>query len=72
MALPASARQDKRALAASTFDLTEAEAKKLQLLYDACQRDVGVANRWRSRVVAQWITFDRPLSDEFARDLAGT
>ena len=54
------------------FDLTEAEAKKLQLLYDACQRDVGVANRRRSRVVAQWITFDRPLSDEFARDLAGT
>ena len=69
-ALRTAVRADKKAYVASVLNLTDAEAKKFWPLYDAYQRDVDMANRQRSRAVEQWIGFDRPLSDEFARNLA--
>jgi Spy/CpxP family protein refolding chaperone len=69
-ALRTAVRADKKAYVASVLSLTDAEAKKFWPLYDAYQRDVDMANRQRARAVEQWIGFDRPLSDEFARNLA--
>jgi len=69
-ALRTAIKADKKAYVASALNLTDAEAKKFWSLYDAYQRDVDMANRQRSRAVEQLIGFDRPLSDEFARNLA--
>ncbi len=69
-ALRASVRADKKALVASTLQLTDAEAKKFWPLYDAYQRDIDVANRERALVVKDLVGADKPLSNLYARNLA--
>jgi Spy/CpxP family protein refolding chaperone len=69
-ALRASVQADRRALVASTLDLTEAEAKKFWPAYEAYQRSLDAANRRRVVVVEELIGTDRPLSDLHAKNLS--
>jgi Spy/CpxP family protein refolding chaperone len=69
-ALRTAVRADKKALVASTLNLTEAEAKKFWPIYDAYQRDLDLANRQRALAVEAVVTLDRPISDLYARNLA--
>ena len=69
-ALRAAARADKKALVASTLQLTEAEAKKFWPLYDAYQRKVDTANRERALVVEDLLSVSKPISDLYAKSLA--
>src|SRR6266852_354953 len=69
-ALRDAVRSDKKALVASTLNLTPAEAKKFWPVYDAYQRDVDLANRRRSVTLEGLIGLDKPASDLYARSLA--
>ena len=69
-ALRAAVRTDKKALVASTLQLTDAEAKKFWPLYDAYQRAVDVANRERALVIEDIVEANKPVSDLYARNLA--
>ena len=69
-ALRAAVRSDKKALVASTLQLTEAEAKKFWPIYDSYQRTVDVANRERTLVIVDIVELNKPASDLYARDLA--
>ena len=69
-ALRNAVRTDKRALVASTLQLTDVEAKRFWPVYDAYQRDVDLANRRRNVVVTTLIGTDKPPSDLYARNLA--
>ncbi len=69
-ALRDAVRSDKKALVASTLNLTPAEAKKFWPVYDAYQRDVDLANRRRSVTLEALIGLDKPASDLYARNLA--
>jgi hypothetical protein len=69
-ALRAAVKADKRALVASTLQLTDAEAKKFWPLYDAYQRTLDATNRQRNLVVVDLVALDKPLSDLYARTLA--
>ena len=63
-------RADKKALVASTLNLTAAEAKKFWPIYDAYQRDLEMANRQRALAVEAVVTLDKPISDPYAKNLA--
>jgi Spy/CpxP family protein refolding chaperone len=69
-ALRASVRADKKALVASTLNLTQAEAKKFWPIYDAYQRDLDLSNRQRALALQGVITLDRPMSDLYAKSLS--
>jgi Spy/CpxP family protein refolding chaperone len=69
-ALRTAVRADRKALVASTLNLTEAEAKKFWPLYDAYQRALDVINRQRVLAVEGLIALDKPISDLYARTLA--
>lgn len=69
-ALRAAVRSDKKALVASTLQLTDAEAKKFWPIYDAYQRAVDVANRERALVIEDIVEMNKPASDLYARNLA--
>jgi hypothetical protein len=69
-ALRNAVRADKKALVASTLNLTDAEAKKFWPLYDGYQRDVDLANRRRNVVLEVLISRDKPFTDLYARNLA--
>ncbi len=69
-ALRAAVRADKKALVASTLNLTQAEAKKFWPIYDAYQRDLDLSNRQRALALQGVITLDRPISDLYARSLS--
>ena len=69
-ALRTAVRADKKALVASTLNLTAAEAKKFWPIYDAYQRDLDLANRQRTLAVEAVITLSKPISDLYARNLA--
>jgi Spy/CpxP family protein refolding chaperone len=69
-ALRDAVRSDKKALVASTLNLTPAEAKKFWPVYDAYQRDVDLANRRRNLAVQALIGLDKAPSDLYARNLA--
>lgn len=69
-ALRAAVRSDRKALVASTLQLTDAEAKKFWPLYDAYQRRVATANRERALVVEGLVSANRPISDLYAKNLA--
>jgi hypothetical protein len=69
-ALRNAVRADKKALVASTLNLTDAEAKKFWPLYDAYQRDVDLANRRRNVTLEGLIGLDKPPSDLYAKNLA--
>jgi Spy/CpxP family protein refolding chaperone len=69
-ALRTAVRADKKALVASTLDLTEAEARKFWPIYDAYQRDLDLSNRQRALALQGVITLDKPISDLYARNLS--
>jgi Spy/CpxP family protein refolding chaperone len=69
-ALRTAVRADKKALVASTLQLTDAEAKKFWPIYDAYQRSLDAANRRVALVVEDLVELNRPLSDAYARNLA--
>ena len=69
-ALRASVRADKKALVASTLNLSEAEAKKFWPIYDAYQRDLDMINRRRVVAIEGLLARDKPLSDIYAKTLA--
>ena len=69
-ALRAAVRTDKKALVASTLQLTDAEAKKFWPLYDAYQRKVDLANRERAVALEGVIGATKPVSDLYAKNLA--
>ncbi len=68
-ALRAAVRADKKALVASTLNLTPAEAKNFWPLYDAYQRALDRSNRQRSVALEGAISRDRPASDLYAKNL---
>jgi len=69
-ALRAAARSDKRALVASTLNLTDKEGKRFWPLYDNYQRVLDSTNQRRVVVVERLIALDTPISDLYARTLA--
>jgi Spy/CpxP family protein refolding chaperone len=66
----AAVKADKKALVASTLNLTPAEAKKFWPLYDAYQRSLDAANRRRAVAFETLVTMDKPITDLQARNLA--
>lgn len=68
-ALRAAVRADKKALVASTLNLTPAEAKKFWPVYDEYQRNLDMTNRRRVVAVEGLLAQDRPQSDLYARNL---
>jgi hypothetical protein len=69
-ALRAAVRADKKAIVASTLQLTDAEAKKFWPIYDAYQRDLDMFNQRRNSAVIDLVALDRPISDLYAKNLA--
>ncbi len=69
-ALRTAAQKDKRALVASTLNLTDAEAKKFWPIYDKYQRDFDMLNRERNTTLEGLVARDRPMSDLYAKTLA--
>jgi len=69
-ALRTAAQSNKRALVASTLNLTDAEAKKFWPIYDSYQRDFDMLNRRRNVALEGLVARDRPPSDLYARNLA--
>lgn len=67
-ALRAAVRADKKALVASTLQLTPAEAKKFWPLYDEYQRNLDMTNRRRVVAVERLIVQDKPESELFAKN----
>ena len=63
-------QKDKRALVASTLNLTDAEAKKFWPIYDSYQREYDMLNRRLNTALEGLVARDRPLSDLYARNLA--
>jgi len=70
-ALRDAVKADKRALVASTLELTAIEAKKFWPLYDTYQRALDASNRQRAVVVEDLLGLGKPLSDLYAKNLAG-
>jgi len=68
-ALRSAVRADKKALVASTLDLTPAEAKKFWPIYESYQRDLDLANRRRNVVVVDVVSLKKPLTDLYAKNL---
>jgi hypothetical protein len=69
-ALRKAVQTDKKALVASTLNLTDAEAKRFWPIYDAYQRDLDVVNRRRTVATLGLIGLDKPISDLYARNLS--
>ena len=69
-ALRGAVRADKKALVASTLNLTDAEAKRFWPIYEAYQRDLDLANRRRNVVVVDMVGSKVPMSDLYAKNLA--
>ncbi len=71
-ALRNAVKADKRALVASTLDLTPQEAAKFWPIYDLYQRHLNASNRQVALAVEDLVARDRPMSDAFAKQLAAT
>lgn len=69
-ALRNAAKADKKALVASTLQLTDAEAKKFWPIYDDYQRSRDSSDRQRVRAIEGVIATDKPVSDAYANSLA--
>jgi len=69
-ALRTAVRADKKAVVATTLQLTPTEAKRFWPVYDAYDRAVDGANRRRTVALEGLIALDRPISDLYARTLA--
>lgn len=68
-ALRTAVRADKKALVASTLQLTPAEAKKFWPIYDEYQRNLDMTNRRRVVAIEQVIVGDAPESELYAKRL---
>jgi Spy/CpxP family protein refolding chaperone len=68
-ALRASAKTDKRALVASTLQLSPAEAKKFWPVYDTYQRQLDLVTRRRNVALEGLVARDSPISDLYAKNL---
>ncbi len=68
--LRSAVKADKRALVASTLELTPQEATKFWPIYDKYQRALNAANRQIALAVEDIVARDRPMSDQFAKQLA--
>jgi Spy/CpxP family protein refolding chaperone len=71
-ALRNAVKADKRALVASTLELTPQEAAKFWPIYDLYQRHLNASNRQMALAVEDLVARDRPMSDAFAKQLAAT
>jgi hypothetical protein len=69
-ALRTAVRADKKALVASTLQLTPVEAKRFWPLYETYQRVLDATNRRRALAVEGLVALNRPISDLYARKLA--
>lgn len=69
-ALRTAAQKDKRALVASTLDLTPAEARKFWPVYDTYQRDLGRYQQARNVALETLVARDRPMSTPYAKNLS--
>jgi Spy/CpxP family protein refolding chaperone len=69
-ALRNAAKADKKALVASTLQLTDAEAKAFWPIYDDYQRSRDASDRQRVRAIEGVIATDKPVSDAYANRLA--
>ncbi|MBK9117126.1 MAG: hypothetical protein IPM22_16260 [Betaproteobacteria bacterium] len=69
-ALRADARKDKRALVASTLQLTDAEAKKFWPVYDRYQSELNVYRRERNVALEELVSRDKPMTNRYAKDFA--
>ena len=68
-ALRASAQKDKRALVASTLQLTDAEAKKFWPVYDSYQKALDNLRRERNVALEEYAMRDKPMTNRYAKDL---
>jgi Spy/CpxP family protein refolding chaperone len=68
-ALRNAVKADKRGLVASTLELTPQEAAKFWPIYDKYQRALNAANRQITLAVEDIVARDRPMSDQFAKQL---
>src|SRR4051794_19777621 len=68
-ALRQAVRTDKRALVASTLDLTPAQAKKFWPIYDTYQRSVDTLGRARAVSAETLLSRDRDISNLAAKDM---
>lgn len=59
----------KKAIVASSLELTDAEAKKFWPVYDAYQRKLDGINRQYTRAIEDVVMSGRPVSDAYARNL---
>ncbi len=69
-ALRNAVKADKRALVERTLELTPQEATKFWPVYDKYQRALNASNRQVALAVEDIVARDRPMSDQFARQLA--
>ncbi|HEX4885327.1 MAG TPA: hypothetical protein VFX05_14395 [Casimicrobiaceae bacterium] len=70
-ALRAALGADKRAYVARELGLTEIEAQRFWPIYDNYQRHLDATVRRSSRLVEELVGLDRPLTDAYAKRLAG-
>ena len=70
-ALRTAVKADKRAFVAATLALTDAEAKKFWPIYDKYQRGLEAANRIRAVAIEGLLSRDKPVTDLYAKQLAG-
>ena len=66
--LRSAAQKDKRALVASTLQLTDAEAKKFWPVYDAYQRALDNFRRERNVALEEYVMRDKPMTNRYAKD----
>lgn len=64
------AKTDKKALVASTLQLSDAEAKKFWPIYDDYQRARDASDRQRVRAIEGAIATGKPVSDAYAATLS--
>jgi Spy/CpxP family protein refolding chaperone len=69
-ALRQAVKTDKRALVASTLDLTPSQAKKFWPIYDTYQRSVDTLGRTRAVSAEQLLSSDRDMSNLAAKEMA--
>ena len=69
-ALRQAVKTDKRALVASTLDLTPAQAKRFWPIYDTYQRSVDTLGRTRALSAEQLLSSDRDMSNLAAKEMA--
>ena len=70
-ALRSAVRADKRDFVARTLQLSDAEGRKFWPIYDQYQRARANADERRTRIIVDIVGRDRPLSDAYAKTLAG-